>query len=83
MSYAVLFAISFCLVSIKAFQQLNVVHSRYIYIIPISYAFMAMEVLLINKVVNYDNFWLTVLAAGTGGGLGCILSMRIDQRIRG
>ena len=82
MIYLTLFLTSLCLVAIRAFQQLNVFHSRYLLIIPTSYCFAVAEVLLISKVVNYESLWLTVLAIGTGSFLGCFLSLFINGKLK-
>ena len=81
MIYLALMFNSFCLVALKAFQQLNVVHGRKLLIIPTSYAFACAEVLLIARVANYGHYGWTVLAVGTGAWMGAVLSVEISGRI--
>lgn len=82
MIYLSLFVISFCGVSVRAFQQLNVAHKRYFWIVPTSYLFGVFEVLLIANVANYQNLFMTVLALGTGGWAGCYFSLFVNGKLK-
>lgn len=74
LTYAAAFAAAFVYVGLKAAQQLNVVHSKYVWIMPVSLGMAATEVLIIEKSAHYGWGWI-VLAIGTGSGLGAMLAM--------
>ncbi len=73
--FAAAFAASFCYVGLKAFQQLNVVHGQYLWVIPISIGMAACEVYVVASVVKTGWDLPMVLLIGLGSGLGCIASM--------
>lgn len=73
--------VSFVGVFFKAFQQLNVVHHKILWIVPVSYVMAACEVFLIWQIAIAQNLWL-LFPIGTGAGLGCILSMMLHKRLR-
>lgn len=77
----------FVLVFLKAFQQRNVAFLHYEWVLPISYAMAASEILVMGivalEVSNKGNLSAAlpfILAVGTGGGIGCVLSMWIHHR---
>lgn len=73
--------VSFVNVFFKAFQQLNVVHHKIYWIIPVSYVMAACEVFIIWQIATAQNLWL-LFPIGTGAGIGCILSMVLHKRLR-
>ena len=84
------FLASFTYVALKAFQQLNVMHHRIGWIIPISYGMAICEFLLvgfiaiasIHAVSDFEKIIL-VFQIGTGGAVGAIVSMILHKRMRG
>lgn len=78
----------FIFVFFKAFQQRNVAFMHYGWVMPISYCMAATEVLVISVValaaVEANTVWEmipTVLAVGTGGGAGAVVSMWVHKKI--
>jgi len=77
-----MFAATFALVFLKAFQQLNVVHHKVWWVLPVSFGMAACEIVSVGLIaVTLD--WSLVFPMGLGGGLGCIASMAIHRRVRG
>lgn len=74
MTYALAFVASFAFIFLKAFQQLNVVHRQYAWVVPTSMAMSACEVAVIAMVAKQGWGWL-VLFTGFGAGLGCVGAM--------
>ncbi len=81
MAYFATFVASFVGVFFKAFQQLNVVHHKILWVIPVSYVMAACEVFLIWQIAVAQSLWL-LFPIGTGAGLGCVLSMVLHKRLR-
>lgn len=89
--YAILWINTLLLVSVKAFQQLNVFKGLIWLIIPTSYFFAGFEIVLISAVVKNEFtgidaiynpvFWYTVASMGTGAWMGAVLSVHIHRRI--
>lgn len=75
------FAASFVFVSLKAWQQLNVVHHKVWWVLPTSMAMAACEVFVISAAARSGWGWI-VIPVGLGGGLGCIAAMAIHRRVR-
>ncbi|QDP59278.1 MAG: hypothetical protein Tp136SUR676911_17 [Prokaryotic dsDNA virus sp.] len=79
-AYIVAFAVSFVYIYLKAWQQINVMHERYSWVMPVSFAMAICEVSVIGLVVA-KSFWMFV-PIGLGGGLGCMLSMKRNHRAK-
>ena len=79
MIYLALFAVSLGNVSVRAFQQINVTHGHYRRIPATSYVFATFDALVflnLYQVVSDDaSVYIAILAMGTGGWMGCFLSM--------
>lgn len=73
--------VSYVGVFFKAFQQLNVVHHKVLWVIPVSLVMAACEVFLIWQVASTLNLW-AIIPIGIGAGAGCITSMQIHKTIR-
>ena len=74
-------------VGLKAGQQLNVMHGKELWVIPVSYFMSFMEVLTIKGVANQtfamtSHDWLMVLMLGTGAWVGTITAIRLHRRFR-
>ena len=82
MIYASAFLAAFIGVALKAMQQLNVMRGRYWLVPAFSYGLAVAEVVIIGQVAKDQGslgwlmFWI-----GTGGWMGCYLSMFIDRRM--
>jgi hypothetical protein len=75
-----LFASSYVFIFLKAFQQLNVVHDKYWWVVPTSMSMAFCEVFIIASLAR-EGFSLPVWAAvGLGSGLGAVTSMWIHKR---
>lgn len=80
MTYLLAFAVSFVYVALRAFQQLNVQHDRYKWIIPASLGMALCEATIIVQIVNQG---ITLaLPIGIGASLGCMAAMQLHKRIR-
>lgn len=78
---SLLFLTSFAFVALRAFQQLNVQHDRYLWVPPTTALMAVCEVATITAVVRSNSMWAAVPMA-IGGILGCWLSMRLHRRLR-
>jgi len=78
----------FAFVFFKAFQQRNVAFMHYKWVLPISYCMAVTEVIVISVIamtaVDADTVWEmipTIIAVGTGGGCGAVVSMWVHKKI--
>lgn len=78
--YLALFMCSFIFVAVKAFQQLNVTLGYPKLVIPTSLAMAGCEVFLVWQIASAGWSVPVWLSTGLGGGLGCLLSMRLHKR---
>jgi len=81
LTYTLGFCLSFCAIFMKGFAQQNMIHKRKGLMLPTSWLLSAAEMFTAGIFVNDyihnsigDNL-LLALVIGTGGGLGCMLSM--------
>lgn len=81
MTEAAAFFASFVFVALKAFQQLNVVHDQYLFVMPTSLLMACCEVFVIVSVAQVGWGWI-VLYIGLGAGLGAMFSMYLHKRVR-
>lgn len=79
MNYLLAFCASFVFVGLRSFQQLNVVHRKYWWVMPTSMCMAACEVFLISTAAR--GYGWIVVAMGLGAGLGCMCSMWIHGRM--
>jgi len=64
----------------RAFQQRNVVHDNYGWIIPTSYAMATLDVFIIAYIAH-SGWSLSLIAVNGGGsGLGCLTAMLLHKR---
>jgi len=67
---------SFAYVFMRAFQQLNVQRSAYLFVVPTSFCMAAGDVFLItNYAKNGGVSWALVTTVGISSGLGSLLAM--------
>lgn len=85
--YVTAFILSFCAIFMKGFSQQNTQYKRKMLMIPTSWVHSTFEMMTIGVFANHyiDNgVWASLPLAfviGTGGGLGCILSLDIHAWI--
>ena len=72
---------NFILVGFKAFQQRNVTLGHYKAVLPISFMMAISDVLIITLIATLGFTWWNVAAMAIGGGFGCLLSMKLHERI--
>lgn len=70
----------FCLVFLRAIQQLNVVHHLYLSAAATSFCIAAAEVSVIIGIVGAG--WPAVPWVGTGGAMGVTAAMFLHKRMR-
>lgn len=76
---AIVFTAMFALVFIRAFQQRNVAHLHYRAIMPTSFAFAILDIVVITEVVKQGMTAELVVPMALGGGLGCMTSMKVHE----
>ena len=81
MMYVTLFFTSLTFIALRAFQQLNVQHDRYLWVPPTTACMAVVEVLTITTVVKSGTMYAAVPMA-LGGVLGCWFSMWLHRRMR-
>ena len=72
---------SFFYIGLRAFQQLNVTHGRYLWVPPATASMAVMEILSVVTLVKSDSLWAAVPMT-LGGVLGCWLAMYANSRIK-
>jgi hypothetical protein len=75
------FCASFLHVSLRAFQQLNVQHDRFRWVLPCSLLMGLTEVAGVLLIVQSESF-LIFLPLGCGGAAGCWLAMFVHKELR-
>jgi len=69
---------TFCYVTMRAFQQLNVVHEQYVLIPVTSIVMGVMDVAVVLLIVKADTLWLGV-GNGVAGALGCYTAIWVHK----
>lgn len=75
------FLVSCLYIFVKAFQQQNVTHLEYKWVLPTSMVMASCEVTMIGLVAWNQTYWM-ILPIGLGGGIGCMTSMYIHNKMR-
>lgn len=78
--YALAFMSSLVFVFLKAFQQLNVAHGSYPWVLPTSMSMAACEVYTVAAVAKQGWGWI-VIPVGFGAGLGAMAAMLVHGRV--
>ena len=79
-AFAYTFIANFAFIFLKAFQQRNVVHNNYGWVVATSNAMALFEVYVVATVAKHGvEIWL-VFALGLGGGTGCLAAMLLHNR---
>lgn len=79
--YVTLFFTSLLFIALRAFQQLNVQHDRYMWVPPTTFLMAVTEVLTITTVVKSGTL-MAAIPMACGGVLGCWFSMWLHKYIR-
>ena len=79
-STAGLAPVAFAMVFCRSFQQKNVMHNRYAWVIPTSACMALTEALLWINVVNEGLGWGVAWMA-VGGGTGCLMAMLFHNKL--
>lgn len=78
---ALAFGAAFLFVLLKSFQQLNVVHGRYLWVLPASMLMAVCEVYVTVQAALNGWGWV-VLPIGIGSGLGAMAGMWLHSYLR-
>ena len=79
--YLTLFLTSLTFIALRAFQQLNVQHDRYLWVPPTTALMAVVEVLAITTIAK-DGTLLAAVPMAAGGVIGCWFSMWLHKRMR-
>lgn len=71
----------YCSIFLKAFQQQNVTHERYMWVMPTSFMLALFELGVILAAVKLGTLWAFV-ALGLGAGFGTICAMKLHKWMR-
>lgn len=77
--YLLTFLSSYCYIFLKSWQQGNVTHRQYWWILPTSMCMALLEVFTISVMAKHGIGWLVVFV-GVGGGLGSISATYLHHR---
>lgn len=80
MVYLQAFAAMFVMVGLRAFQQQNVIHRKWWWVMPTSMGMAGAEVYIYWQASIMGPGWLAV-ALGFGGGSGCLAAMWAHGRL--
>jgi hypothetical protein len=79
-TFAAVFAANFAFIFLKAFQQRNVIHNNFGWVLIVSNTMALFEVYVVASIAKHGvDGWL-VVALGMGGGLGCVAAMALHNR---
>ena len=81
MTYVALFFSSLVVIAMRAFQQLNVQHHRYMWVPPVTAMMTVCEVLTVTGIIKASSLYAAIPLT-FGGVLGCWLSMWLHKRMR-
>lgn len=69
------FLASFAFIFLRAFQQRNVQHDNYVWVVPTSLSMAATEAVVIVNIAKQGWYLPLIIAVGIGSGLGCLCAM--------
>ena len=81
MTYVTLFFSSLVFIAMRAFQQLNVQHDRYLWVPPVTALMAVCEVLTVTAIIK-DNSLYAAIPLTLGGVFGCWFSMWLHKKMR-
>lgn len=67
-------------IGLKSFQQLNVVHRQYRWIVPLSIMMAACEAIIVVAQTEQGVYLPTIMAVGLGGGVGSCIGTWLHTR---
>lgn len=78
-----LWAVAFVLIGVRAFQQKNVMHERFLLIVPTSYAYAGLDMfVLFYGLQKFEAApFATAFVLGTGAWMGCWAAIELHKRI--
>lgn len=79
--YLLLFLASMVYIAMRAFQQLNVQHERYLWVPPVTALMAVCEVTTLTSVIKASSLFAAIPLA-CGGVLGCWFSMWLHKYLR-
>ena len=80
--YGSAFGASLLFVFLKSWQQQNVTHEKYWWILPTSIAMGVFELYVVAQVVKTGYDWYMVLAVGMGAGIGATCATKLHSMVR-
>ena len=85
MTHLLLFSANMIFIALKAYQQRNVAHLHYWPVLPLSFLLAIAEIYMISTIAILSMKsaldWHHVTALAVGGGIGCMLSMYMHDKI--
>ena len=81
MMYVTLFVSSLVFIAMRAFQQLNVQHHRYMWVPPVTVLMAVCEVLTVTAIIKASSLYAAIPLT-FGGVLGCWSSMWMHKKMR-
>lgn len=79
--YLLLFVTSMVYIAMRAFQQLNVQHDRYLWVPPVTALMAVCEVFTVTSIVKASSLFAAIPLTA-GGVLGCWFSMWLHKYLR-
>lgn len=79
--YLIVFITAVAFIALRAFQQLNVQHDRYLWVPPTTTAMAVCEVINITSIVKANSL-AVVIPLALGGTLGCWFAMWLHRYLR-
>jgi Na+/glutamate symporter len=80
--HAYAFFASLIFVGLKSWQQQNVTHEKYWWILPTSLAMGVFEVYIVAQVAKTGYDFMLVVAIGCGSGIGATIATWLHSRLR-
>ncbi len=80
MIYALAFFVPLVYVFLRVFQQRNVAHEEYTWIVLTSFGITAFEILSITLIVSKG--WALFIPLASGGAIGSVLAVIIHKRLK-
>lgn len=76
-----LFFTALFFIALRAFQQLNVQHDRFLWVPPTTAMMALCEVVTVTSIIKIGELWAAAPLAA-GGTLGCWFAMWLHKRMR-
>lgn len=79
--FVTLFCTSLVYIGLRAFQQQNVTHEKYLWVPPVTLGMAAIEIITVTTIVKADTL-TAALPMAAGGVLGCWAAMLAHSYLR-